>query len=164
MLDQINIAQLRPIAAGMRGAVYTDGRYAIKFGNIRPGEVGILRKAHAHGLAVKIHYHALQVPLPDDLYAHLRTLFIDQYGDDVTIDDFVLVWDGTVCCDVLIMDLATPLDRLSPDKDNSKRSMQMVRIAERLARKVDRIMNFTWCDNHPGNVGVYNGKAVMLDV
>lgn len=164
MLDQINISKLAPIAAGINGAAYTDGTYAVKFGNITESEVNILKEAYMFGLAVKIHWYASQVELPVDLYRKLQTLFVDSYGDDVTIDDYVLMIDDIAHADVLIMDLAIPLTRLSPNKDSSARRAQMQRITDRLYKKILRVMDFLWIDNHPGNVGIYNGKAVMLDV
>lgn len=149
-VGHINWNGFEALGDGTFGTVFcktssTRTRYAIKVGRIARTEVDGLRRAHEKGLAVPIYTFFQRVAvgrLPGHIYDALD-------GEHIHSDDTV---------DILIMGRATPINK----HRNARRRGFVRRNRDKLEDRAWQ-EGIYWPDSHSGNVGIYRGKAVILD-
>lgn len=157
MLRRINWHNIRIIGAGQSAVTLTDGKYAIKVGNISKYDINTIESAARDGFSVPVFYFAQNRKVSKKILDVLRENMIPKYGDYVSWSDYVNAYSYKA--DVAVLGLAEPLmNHASYDGPDNARA-----IAARLAREYANATGKRWSDAHQFNMGYYNGGLVILD-
>jgi len=158
MLRKINWRKLTVVGAGAYGITFTDGKYAIKVGEINRFDVQNLETAAEHGFSVPVHYYAKNRRVPAKLLQNVQTCDAYRFGSRVNWQNYVNRY--TLKADIMVMGLAEPfLDHESCNYDEREAEA----IVNRLRHEYAAATGNDWRDAHEGNMGYYNGALVILD-
>lgn len=161
VLNKIKYDQLRIIGAGANGIVLTDGKYAIKVGNLHDGDYENLNEAASYGFAVPVVYYERSIKIDPRIVDILRNQPAYRNGSEVDIEEYLSDNDRA---DMMISLLAKPyLDNncyLSHDSDGRDRAY---RVAYNVRDKYAEVSDNNWSDVHPWNLGIYKGALIILD-
>lgn len=158
MLRKINWRNLRVIGAGAYGITFTDGKYAIKVGEISRYDVQRIESAAKHGYSVPVYYYANDRRVPAKLLKAVMTCEAYRFGSRVNWRHYVN--KDTYKADISVMGLAEPF---FDHEDCCYDGREAEAVVMRLRREYSRATGDKWNDAHEGNMGYYNGALVILD-
>jgi hypothetical protein len=158
----INWKNLKAIGAGSYGAVFTDGVYAVKFGQIKQYEIEMMQEYASYGLTVPIHFVNYRMYIPSRIRKILASFEIPCYGRKEEIDSYI---DYEGYCGVVIMGIATPIVDPGIRKLDHENMSKCNRVIAYIHGRIQTLgVQDYFGDDHEYNIGIYNGNPVILDL
>jgi|SRR5215216_3673084 len=163
MLDTIDFSKMKTLGAGGSNVCYTNGKIAVKFGDVDQEQVDLMIEAAEHELSVPVLYYQQNVQLSNDImqlmYKFPRKFYYNGYDDEPWPVHHI---KKVSRANVLVMPYAKPLMR--NDKEYTEAyTDKMQLLADEVANKYFMIFNKEWGDDHPWNLGYYRQNLVILD-
>jgi hypothetical protein len=167
IFNHLDLNKLRYIGAGGNVIVLTDNKYVVKLGTIRLDEVNALMLAYEYKLAPRIidlQYDTITI---GDIPERIKSILKPGFYVEKQFMMLTKYFRNRNTISVMIMEYAKPLLRTSYDyKEDSRIVKRASTIATRLgeAYYAATNYNFMWVDCHAWNVGILNGRYVILDM
>ncbi len=162
-LNSINWKKMKTVGAGSNNVVFTDGKLAVKFGNVDQDEVDLMDEAAKFDLSVPVLYFKESVNLSSDImqmmYDYPRKFYYD-HKDDEPWPLYSIKKKSRA--NVLVTPYAKPL--LNNAKEYSPKWVDRCNLlVERVKAEYREVVGKIWQDDHPWNLGYYRGNLVILD-
>lgn len=163
VLSKIKYSKLRVVGGGGSGVVVTDGKYAIKIGQITNFDYEMLTQAAAHGWAMPVLYFERGVQIDERIKC---VIFDDRERERIgsagyTADPEGFFYDnGTT--DIMVSLYAESYLPPQVALEGSERTREW-KFAQKVREVLKEQTGMHWPDAHPWNLGVYRGGIIIFD-
>lgn len=152
--NEIDWKSLTGIGAGAYGSVLRNKMYAVKVGVVRDYQVERLYSLFKGGFGIPVYGYWQSVFIPD--------FVLDKWVPNSKVRNYT----NNGKADVMVMALAKPAVKQRglkwADYYDGEEFKQVEKAAEALRYEIDK-NGLRWFDDHVGNFGYWQGKAVVLD-
>jgi hypothetical protein len=161
VLSKIKYSKLRVVGGGGSGIVITDGKYAIKIGDIRQSDFDKLNAAAEVGWAVPVLYFERGAEIDPRIITFLKSQ-VDLKNTWHRNGAMYLNKDNTA--DIMVMLVAQPFVSTElQGKVKGEELFALRAIAASVADAYNEATGKQWGDDHVWNIGIYRGGLIILD-